>query len=285
MKFFFPSIFFLFLLNNYCYPQSNDGEALLYNISIGGFFGTIGAIINKKPNEKLDKVILKGFSQGSLGGYLTFESKRLLRLGAKNEDWKLIWAAKLLNASGTSIKDNSVQNINFWYKWHLNIGFNRFEFETKDKFKMNYKIMPVALVYNVLAFSQTKFDYKTSLQTGEFIFKSNDYRLYEAGSQGVSFPGTIVIRKDQYNNYNVVAHEIIHIYQSNDFSILNSYYLKPLKKIENKYDFISKINNHMYYDFHYLPLRLLYNLETKTANRYYDNYFEHEAGYFSNTLH
>ena len=275
------SIFFLF---NKSHSQSNDTEALIYNISIGGIFGTIGAIINKKPNEKLDKVIFKGFSQGSLGGYLTFESKRLLRLGAEKEDWKLIWSAKLLNAGGISIKDNAAHNQDFWDKWHINIGFNRLEFETKNKFKMNYKIMPVALVYNTLAFTQAKFDFNTSIKTGELIFESNDYRLYETGTRGVTFPGLIVLRKEG-NNFNTITHEIIHIYQSNDFSILNSFYAKPLKKIESKYNFINKIDNHIYYDFHYLPLRLLYNFSTKNANKYFDNYLEHEAGYFSNTLH
>ena len=274
------SIFFLF---NKSHSQSNDTEALLYNISIGGIFGTIGAIINKKPYEKLDKVILKGFSQGTLGGYLTFESKRVLRLGAENEDWKLIWAAKLLNASGTSIKDNAANNQNFWYKWHINIGFNRLEFETKNKFKVNYKIMPVALVYNTLAFTQAKFNFDTSIKTGELIFESNDYRLYETGTRGVTFPGTIILRNNE-KNYYLITHEIIHVYQSNDFSILNSYYVKPLEKIEKKYHFINKINNYIYYDFHYLPLRMLYNYETNTATKYFDNYLEHEAGYFSNTL-
>ncbi|MCZ8296901.1 MAG: hypothetical protein O9297_06745 [Flavobacterium sp.] len=277
----FISILFL---NNKSYSQSNDTEALLYNISIGGVFGTIGAILNKKPNEKLDKIIFKGFSQGSLGGYLTFESKRVLRLGTENEDWKLIWAAKLLNAGGVSIKDNAAHNQDFWDKWHINIGFNRLEFETKNKFKMNYKIMPVALVYNTLAFTLAKFDFNTSIKTGEFIFQSDDKRLYDAGTRGVTFPGLIALSKEG-NNFNTITHEIIHIYQSNDFSILNSIYAKPLKKIESKYNFINKINNHIYYDFHYLPLRLLYNFETKNANKYFDNYLEHEAGYFSNTLH
>lgn len=277
----FISILFF---NNKSYSQSNDTEALLYNISIGGVFGTIGAILNKKPNQKLDKVIFKGFSQGSLGGYLTFESKRILRLGAENEDWKLIWAAKLLNAGGVSIKDNAAHNNNFWDKWHINIGFNRFEFETKKKFKMNYKIMPVSLVYNTIAFSQAKFDFNTSIKTGEFIFQSDDKRLYEGGvTRGLTFPGLIVLIKEG-KNFNTITHEVIHIYQSNDFSILNSFYAKPLKKIESKYNFINKINNYIYYDFHYLPLRQLYNYETYTANKYYDNYFEHEAAYFSNTL-
>ena len=281
-KLFITIILFLFLTNN-SFSQANDTEAFFFNISIGGVFGTIGAIINKKPNEKLDKVILKGFSQGTLGGYLTFESKRVLRLGVENEDWKLIWAAKLINAGGTSIKDNAAHNEDFWNKWHINIGFNRLEFETKNKLKINYKIMPVALVYNTLAFTQAKFDFDTSLKTGEFIFQSGDYRLYESGSRGVTFPGTIVLRNN-VNSYNIITHEIIHIYQSNDFSILNTYYIKPLKKIENKSKVFSKINNHIYYDFHYIPLRLFYNLETKSANKYYDNFFEHEAGYFSNTL-
>ncbi|WP_438967247.1 hypothetical protein [Flavobacterium sp.] len=281
-KLFITIILFLFLTNN-SFSQANDTEAFFYNISIGGVFGTIGAIINKKPNEKLDKVILKGFSQGTLGGYLTFESKRVLRLGVENKDWKLIWAAKLINAGGTSIKDNAAHNEDFWNKWHINIGFNRLEFETKNKLKINYKIMPVALVYNTLAFTQAKFDFDTSLKTGEFIFQSGDYRLYESGSRGVTFPGTIILRNN-VNSYNIITHEIIHIYQSNDFSILNTYYIKPLKKIENKSKFFSKINNHIYYDFHYIPLRLFYNLETKSANKYYDNFFEHEAGYFSNTL-
>lgn len=275
-------IVFLFLTEN-GFSQANDTEALLYNISFGGLFGTIGGMINKKPNEKMGKVILKGFTQGSLGGYLSFESKRVLRLAQENEDWKLIWTAKLLNAGGTSIKENAALNENFWNKWHLNVGFSRIEFETKDKFKVNYKIMPVAFVYNTVAFAQAKFDFKNSIQTGEFIFKSGDSRLYEAGTRGAAFPGTIVLRNDG-DEYNTITHEIVHLYQSNDFSIVNTYYVKPLKSLENNSNFFNKINKYIYYDFHYLPLRLAYNYETKTSNNYFNNHFEHEAGYFSNTL-
>lgn len=278
------SFIFIFYINSICYSQANDTEALLYNVSFGGIFGTIGAMINKKPNEKMGKVILKGFTQGSLGGYLTFESKRVLRLAEENENWKIIWTAKLINASGTSIKENATLNQDFWKKWHLNIGFNRLEFETNKKFKIKYKIMPIAFVYNSLALSQAKFDLNLSLKTGEFIFKSNDIRLYEAGSRGVTFPGTIVLRNDE-NSFGIISHEIIHLYQSNDFSILNTYYTKPLKKLESKNIFFNKINKYIYYDFHYIPLRAIYNYETKTAKNYFDNYLEHEAGYFSNTLH
>ena len=62
-----------------CFPtnaQSNDTEAALYNVGFGAVFSTIGAIINKKPDEPLGQVIKKSLWQGGLGGYITFESKR-----------------------------------------------------------------------------------------------------------------------------------------------------------------------------------------------------------------
>ena len=71
-------ITFLIILfsSNLTYPQANDTEAMLYNVGFGGISGAVGAMINKKENEKLGKAALKGFLQGSLGGYVTFESKR-----------------------------------------------------------------------------------------------------------------------------------------------------------------------------------------------------------------
>lgn len=50
--------------------------------------GGIGALINKKPEHKFDKVLLKGVYQGALGGYVTFESKRLIRAAVNNNDYK-----------------------------------------------------------------------------------------------------------------------------------------------------------------------------------------------------
>jgi len=41
----------------------NDFHASLYNIGFGGIVGGIGAVINKKPHDKLGKVFLKGFGK------------------------------------------------------------------------------------------------------------------------------------------------------------------------------------------------------------------------------
>jgi len=60
------------------YAQSNDREMALYNVGFASVFSGVGALINKKPDEKWHKVLLKGIAQGAAGGYLIFESKRLI---------------------------------------------------------------------------------------------------------------------------------------------------------------------------------------------------------------
>ena len=101
---------------------------------------------------------------------MTFESKRILREAQQQNKWEYIWVAKLTNSIGTSIKENSALNKDFWERLHLNIGFNRLEFNFKDNFSVNYKLMPVAFLYTVDAIVRHKFELKKSIQTGEFIF-------------------------------------------------------------------------------------------------------------------
>lgn len=277
-------LFFCLILTTNMHSQANDAEALLYNVGIGGVFSTIGALINKKPNEQIGKVALKGFAQGSLGGFVTFGSKCVLREAQKKEDWKYIWGAKMMNAAGTSIKENAAMNRNFWKKWHINIGFNRIEFETNGKFRVNYKLMPIAFVYTIDAFLRyDSFLLNESVKAGEFIFTTD---LKSSGA--FTYPGYIIVNSkylDKTNyDYQTITHEIIHLYQSNDFSILNTYYQKTFDEFSKKNKTVSFLNKHLYLELHYIPLRASYGIESKSATNYYDNFFEHEAGYFSNTL-
>lgn len=263
---------------------TTDGRELIYNVSIGSVIGAIGAVINKKPDENLGKTILKGFSQGGLGGYLTFESKRLIRAAERNDDWKILWGAKLVNAGGNSIKENAALNKNFWEKWHINFGFNRIEFETKDRFKINYKVMPVALVYTIGVASQTKFELVKTLQSGEFIFSSNTDRFIETNSAGIAYPGNIVLYTPYKDNFQILLHEIVHIYQSNDFSQLETFLDKSYNSINTKSEFMSGINKYVHYDFRYLPEVIFHSIDHHNAYYYYDSFLEREAGYFSNTF-
>lgn len=283
------SRFFIFVLllscfSHFSFGQKNDAEAALYNIGVGAVFSTIGAIINKKPNEKLDKVILKSFLQGGMGGYVTFESKRLLRPACENEDWKLYWSSKLLNAAGTSIIENAGLNRNFWEQWNLNIGFVRLEFHTKDRFSFQPKILPITLIHTIGATLQTDFEKNRSFQTGQLVFSSNNPRFEATNSVGVTYSGLMVLKNGYTSNYELISHEIIHIYQQNDLNVLNTYYYKSLNNVAGKNKFIGKFNQYVHSDLQFYLNWLLNTYENSRRINYYDNFLEHEAGYFSNTL-
>jgi hypothetical protein len=233
----------------------------------------------------LGKIIKKSLWQGALGGYITFESKRMLRAAQQQHKWEYVWAAKLANAMGTSVKENAALNRDFWEKWHLNIGFNRLEFTTKDNFSVHYKFMPVAFVFAVDALARHQFEWKKSWQTGEFVFSTAQIKNNEFINVGASaFPGLILFEKSVLNDIQLYTHEIVHLYQSNDFSVMNTYVHKTLKKGASKSKPLKWVHKYMYPEFHYLILRPAYLWENKSIQNYYDNFFEHEAGYYSGTL-
>lgn len=279
----------LFIINvNIVYAQTNDTEAALYNIGFGAVFSTIGAVINKTPDEPLGDVIKKSMWQGALGGYVTFESKRLLREAQRKHKWEYIWGAKFVNATGTSIKENAALNKDFWERWHINIGFNRIELNTKDRFSVHYKMMPVAFVYTVDAFFRYDFDFEQSLKSGEFVFY---FGSSVSSNPAFATAGYIAFDKNYFNKvygqeefFMFKIHEIVHLYQSNDFSIFNTFISKPLERWSKSRKTLKWINKHLYPEYHYLILRPAYLIESATAESYYDNFFEHEAGFYSEGL-
>lgn len=263
--------------------QANDTEAFFYNVSIGAVFGTIGSLINKKDGEKNSKIILKGLSEGALGGYLNFESKRLLRVAVKQENSNFYWGSKIINAAGNSILEGTALNRKFGEQWNMNIGFLRFEYNPTSTKKLKPRIMPIAFAYTIGVAVQTKFEIDTSLKTGQLIFSSNDKRFEQTNSIGVTYPGCIVLRDENKNELDILSHEIIHIYQQNDYSILNTFIDKPINKLSNVSNFTQSMNKILFYDFHLIPLNIVYNIESNKTF-YYSNYLEHEAGFYSYTL-
>lgn len=272
-------LIFLLLYTTTSRSQANDTEAAIYNVGFSALFSGIGAVINKNPGEKTGKVFLKGLYQGALGGYITFESKRLLREASNKDDWKLYWASNILNFSGASIRENAANNIDFWERWYFNVGFNRIEFHTKDSFSVQYKVMPITAVYTLNSFVTTEFDVKNSLKTGHLVFISDEV---QDGYAGYSLPGTITLSAEN-QKITTLPHEIIHQYQSEDFLMFNSYYINSLDSFINKNKKIKNINKWIYFDLHLILLRGAYIFEHRnvTLDNYYDNYFEQEAKYYS----
>lgn len=265
-------MFLVFSVNS----QENNSQAAMYNIGLGGITSSIGAAINKNPNEKLGKVMLKGFWQGALGGAVIYGSKQMVYNYSTKQNLDKIWLAKLVNSIGTSMVENATLNTNFYDKWHINIGFNRLELDVKNNFKFNYKILPTAFVTTVISATKSKFNFKYSMQTLTPIFLSNNLE-----NSGTTIANSIVLKNSE-SGINVLPHEIIHVFQFDDYLSLNLYFNKTKVKWQQKYPFVAKYSKWIYMD---LPssvfLRSLYLMENINQKCYYDNYFEHEANYYS----
>jgi hypothetical protein len=272
----FLTLSFIVLFSNKVSSQDTKTEMAIYNIGINAVFSGIGSLINKKPNEKWGKTFLKGMGQGALGGYLIYESKNLIGEITNKKAWEYAWYAKIVNSAGTSIVENASSNRNFWEKWHLNIGFNRIEFHTKDKFKVKYKIMPVSLALTFHTAINSKFEFKRSLQTGELIFSTNKTEY-----KGFTIGNVITVNNRAIDSYDLYSHEIIHVYQYYDFNFINTFLNRSINKWEQKSNTFKTFNNIFYFDMQAPIYRGLYLLENSNRNCHYDNFFENEANFFS----
>lgn len=264
----------------------NKNDIILYNIGIGAIFGGVGALVNKKENEEWHKVFLKGFGQGALGGYVVYESKNILSQISKQQDLSYALYAKGVNSIGVSIIENATSNRNFWEVWHINFGFNRFEFHTEDNFKFHYKFMPISFVFSGYLLFNYNFRFRETMQTGEFVFRG-DVRSKYNDNIGFAFGNSLVYDSSLLNTdrfYTLISHEIVHVYQNYDFNPINSILDYPVKKLTVKNSFLKKINPYIKYDFNLHLFLSIYNLEAIKSGTTPNNFFEFEAYYFSKDL-
>lgn len=268
------------------YSQNNDTQAAVYNVALGSVFSGVGALINKKPNDKWHKTLLKGMGQGAVGGYVIFESKRMLRNVQEKKKWEYSWASKFINATGTSIVENASSNRPFASQWHMNFGFLRLELETKEKIKLKPKIMPIALTKFIIIAINNKFEFKRSSQTGEFIFSTTNKKMFGDFS-GYSTGSSILLANSEVMSRKTLSHEIIHNYQHQDYNFVNTYLNKPFEKLNEKSKTFNTLNKYFYWDLQNIVLYGLNLFENRNydINKYYDNFLEHEAGYYSDTLY
>ncbi|MCC8359326.1 hypothetical protein [Salinimicrobium sediminilitoris] len=291
MKYFIRTLFltvlFTICFSKPVFSQANDVEAGLFNIGIGSVLGGVGAVINKKPGERTGKVLLKGLWQGAIGGYVVFESKRLVREFAETGDFGYVWPVKIVNSAGTSIIENAAANRNLWERWHLNIGFNRFEINTEENFRLSYRIMPAALVASFYPISEGKFHLKHSLKMGTLVFTTPKIEQDGYSFSGQSITNMILIREDQRGKL-ALPHELIHNFQYERVSGFNSFFIKPEKAIAKELgltNLLKTYNKIFYNDYNAFLQAGLYWLANPGQEEYWkNNFFENEVEYYTNTL-
>lgn len=267
--------------------QTNDTREGIYNIGFGAVFGGIGAIITKDKDEKLLKVFVKGMGQGPLGGYVVFESKRLIRNFSETGNYGYIWPSRILNSAGNSIMENAASNRNFYEQWNLHIGFNRIEILTKDKLKLRYRFMPWSFGNLIRTSTEGSLDISRTLKTGIPVFKTSRDRIIEDSNggfaQGWARGNTIAIFDGPLvDKESVLSHEIIHVYQNESFVVFNPYLNKTIENSISEKITDTKVWKSIYLDLNNVYFYTAHRIDAEIKDNYFKQFFEQEAFYYQN---
>ncbi len=277
MKYLFLVITLPFFL--YTNAQHNDSQAAVYNVLSSSIIGGIGAIINKSSDQKIGKVFIKGVYQGAIGGYVVFESKRVLREFTKTNNYGYIWPSKVLNSIGNSMVYNAASNRNLWERWHINIGFNHLEYDFKRDKKLRYRILPLSFSRTIQGFTKGTLDVQRSFASGHFIFKekySNQDYYGRAMANSVLYVD--LLRGNSLTS--ILTHELIHSYQYEQSFVLNCYLDKPISKLEKRSSFVKNYNKIFYTDFNHILNSGIYGIHDIFDIERKNQYYENEADYF-----
>lgn len=268
------------ILPLFTFSQHQEIKLLSHNIIFGGLTSGVGAAINKKGNENWKKSFVRGWWQGSIGGFLNYSAKKSIYLIDKNDNLGYAIPARLIHAAGNSIIQNAAFNEPFLKNWNLEYGFVRFDFSLNAEKKFRMRILPGSLGSTVLALPQGKFDSKTTLLTGIMTFKSNALIEEIHGVRdGINYGRGIVYYGNSPKYLHIISHEIVHEYQVREFLVFNSYFKKEVAKLKNTgvKKFFTK---YIYPDVPYFGV--FYMLEqTEPGPRFFRNYYEFEAERFA----
>ena len=267
---------FLFLLPSIAYSQQ-ERQLLLYNVGMGAVTSGIGAVINKPKKADWKKHFLKGFWQGSIGGLLNYTGKKSVYLVNKKENIVNAWPSKILTSAGTSIMENAALNEPFFQNWNFDYGIFRIDFSINNKRKFKIRLTPQSLfaIYSSIE-DDSQFDLKSSLITGNLIFKANNEWIVLNNTLNIGLAhGRSFTYVDNGLKYETMAHELVHLYQYREYLIFNTWIQPALTKMEqNKVlkDFLKYVYPDIPYYFGF------YHLQGRhTGFNAYKNFYEFEA--------
>ena len=260
------------------------GGFIFANMALNGFTGGIGALINKNKGEKPFKVFIKGFGQGCLGSAFQLAGRDLTWQIRARENISWAWAARLTNAIGCSITQNAASNINFWERWHFNLGVLRFDYYVPEK-KFQARFFPSSLYGIIDAVRQAIPNVKMSLQTGILIYERYGLlRLFGSRTIGIGVVSSIAIDKNINGSdfYDLMAHETMHILQYDSFVWINPLLFPLDKKWKQKSNIYQTASKYVYFDLNGLTLLGLY---VSQLNRPWECIgIERVADHFSNRV-
>ncbi len=277
--------FLVFVFSFNAKAQNLEPQIVTYNVLVGGITGGIGAMINKKKDQKWHKAFVKGFVVGLGGGAVVYSGKKLNSLIAVRQNLSYGWVSRAVFSAGNSIVENAAANRDFWSMWHYDIGFIRLEFHTKDR-RLLPRFMPSTFGGMIFLAANGRFDYKTSLRSGTPTFDTGKIRyaprlVGSTASNGFLFTDTLVRVGQVY--YDTYAHEMVHAFQFQEFSGINTYFNPISDKWKAKSPTFNKISKWIYLDMNYEAMLFNYFIinQGPHGKRYCHNYLENEAEFLS----
>ncbi len=267
--------------------QNIETKVIAYNVLVGGVSGGIGALINKKSDQKWHKAFIKGFIIGLGGGAIAYSGKKLNYYVSQNQNLGYCWLSRAVFSAGNSIVENAAANRPFWSQWHYDIGFVRLELKTNGSFTFIPKLMPSTLGGIIFMGSFGKFDLATSLRSGTVTFRTNriEYAsqlVASTASNGFLFVDSLRKGKVFYDTY---AHEMVHAFQFQEFSGCNNFFIPLTDKWKSKSAFYKKASKWIYGDINYELMLFNYFIIQKgyrnNQTSYCKNYLENEAEFLS----
>lgn len=260
-----------------------DAQLLAYNIGFGAVTSGVGALINKRPHERWHKALLRGASQGALGGGMLYAGKKSVYLMARKQTGNMgyAWPAAIFHAAGYSIIQNAAMSAPFMQNWSYELGPVRFDYAFHKPHPLRARFLPEVIPAWIFATQVGgRFDAKTSLQTGQIVFVHTG--LIDNNGQaaeGVSWGRSIIYADFLYTKGHVMAHELVHNFQYSEYQVINLYTTPLTDKIKNK-TMHRIFNNYIYAD---VPWALFaYQLYGHYDNaHHFRNWYEFEAEHFS----
>ncbi|HRG02239.1 MAG TPA: hypothetical protein PKZ75_14065 [Bacteroidia bacterium] len=279
-------LFFTFSFQTF-QAQVNETQFFAYNTLLGGVTGGIGALINKKKDQKWHKVLLKGFMIGCGGGAISYSGKKLNSMVSQKQELGYCWLSRAVFSAGNSIIENASSNKKFWSRWHYDVGFMRFELELENGASLMPKFMPSAFGGIIFMAVNGEFDGSTTLKSGTLTFRADQVNYANNLSASTASNGFLFINSlnKGHKFYDTYSHEMIHAFQFQEFSAIN-YFFNPIKaKWQLRSTRFENLNRWFYGDINFEAMLLNYFIIHKgyidSPEGYCDNFLENEAEFLS----
>lgn len=225
MKYIILILTTLILIEVKAQREYTRAEMIGYNVGLNALNAGIARIINKKPNEKVKDVFFDGLWKGAIGGAINYASKELVLKIHESQKPDLLWTSRFINTLGNSITYNAANNDGIFEYIYFDFGFNRLKFSTKNKFKVQYKIMPLSLLAIITTVSDGKFNIKRSLTTLTPYFEAKSNYNGESYSR---FNHVLI------QNNEDIAHELIHNFSHYEYMVVNTFVHKKRNYNDNE---------------------------------------------------